>query len=137
MEFPAWRLPNTPAAARAVDRIALVQLRWPVVIVVGALASAWLVYYDIAGPVRAVVTLGFLLICPGMAYIPLLRLKQPAYAVILAVALSLALDLLAATAVLYGGWWSPSLILGILIVLSLIGAFGQVVVWYNSQRKRD
>ena len=117
--------------------MALVQLRWPVVIVVAALASARLVEYDVAGPVRAVVTLGFLLICPGMAYIPLLRLQQPVYAVILAVALSLALDLLVATAVLYGGWWSPALILSILIVLSLIGALAQVVVWYNSRRKRD
>jgi hypothetical protein len=131
MGIPAWRLRSNSAADRAVDWTALQQLAWPAIIVGATLASAWVVYFDTAGLARAVITLGFLVICPGMAYVRLLRLSNAIHRVALAVALSLALDLLVSTVVLYVGAWSPLMILGILIELSLVGAIAQVWLWHR------
>jgi len=137
MGFPTWPRQNGPVGSRALDRLATLRLMWPIGIVIAALAAAWLVYFDVAGPVRAVIALGFLLIGPGMAFVPLLRLQHTSYTVVSAVGLSLALDLIVAMAVLYSGFWSPVLILEILIALSLIGALCQVLLWHSTRRKRE
>lgn len=105
--------------------------KWPLAIVISALATAGFVFFDAGGPLRAPVTLGFLLICPGMAFIPLLRLKDAAHELILAVALSLALDLIVAAALLYTGLWFPPFIMAILIGLSLIGVQCQLLLTHN------
>ena len=74
--------------------------KWPVVITISAVAVSVLVYNDGAMPVRPWVTLWFLLFCPGMAFVQLLQIKDTLYEMVLAVALSLVLDLIVAAAVL-------------------------------------
>jgi uncharacterized membrane protein len=80
-------------------------------------------------PVRAVIVLWFLLFCPGMAFVQLLQMDKVLDEIVLAVALSLALDLLVAMALLYAGLWYPNLILMIMVVLSQVGVLCRVLLW--------
>jgi hypothetical protein len=104
-------------------------LKWPIVVVVSAVLAEVLAANDVASPLRSAITLWFLVFCPGLAFIPLLQLREFLYELVLMVALSLALALLVATGVLYAGLWSPQLILRILIGLSLIGVACQLFLW--------
>ncbi len=100
---------------------------WPVIIVASALAAGGLVYAGIAGPLRVGIVLWFLLICPGMAFVRLLRVADLATELMLAIGLSLALDALVAIGMLYGQLWSPSWGLAGLIGASLVGVAAQLV----------
>ena len=104
-------------------------LKWPLVVIVSAALAEVFTFNDVASPLRSVITLWFLLICPGMAFIQLLQLREFLYEVVLTVALSLALDLIVATVILYAGLWSPELILRILIALSLVGVTCHFFLW--------
>jgi hypothetical protein len=120
------------------DRMVVLHLRLPTLIALGALITAWLVTMDIgAGPLRAVIVLGFLLLGPGAAYVPLLRLANPSYTLILSVALSLAIDLLVAAAAVYSGFWSPPLIMNILVGLTFVGVLLQVLPGIGGSNQTD
>jgi hypothetical protein len=69
--------------------------------------------------VRAVVTLTFLLLCPGLAVVRLLRLPSRLVGLTLAIGLSLVLDQATAMVSMYAGVWSPG---GCLAVLALLTA---------------
>jgi hypothetical protein len=108
-----------------------VSLKWAAVITISSLATEVLVYSEVTMPVRPLITLWFLLICPGMAFVQLLQIRDSVNELVLAVALSLVLDLIVATAILYAGFWSPELILAILICLSLVGVLCQLFLWFR------
>ena len=109
--------------------------KWPVIITISVAAVSVLVYEGGAMPLRPWVTLWFLLFCPGMAFIQLLQIRDALYEIVLAVALSLVLDLIVAAVVLYAGLWSPELILGILLGLSSAGVLCQLYLWYGVRAK--
>lgn len=69
--------------------------------------------------VRAAVTLTFLLLCPGLAVVRLLRLPSRLIVLTLSIALSLVLDQVTAMVSMYAGGWSPS---GCLAALALVTA---------------
>ena len=94
---------------------------WPWIIFVGAASTALLAVTDEAGPLRAFVTIGFLLICPGMALVRLIDLGDVLAETTLAIATSVALTGLVAGALLYLGLWSPAAGLAILIAIALGG----------------
>jgi hypothetical protein len=94
---------------------------WPAIIVLSALATGVTMYANVHSPVRVVVALWFLSICPGMALVRPLRLRATHVLVTLAIALSLALDAILASAMLYLGLWSPAWALAALIAISLGG----------------
>lgn len=98
---------------------------WPVIIVASALGTGLATFRD-AAAARPALSLWFLLICPGMAFVRLLRLNDAIAQLTLAVALSLALDTIVAVAMLYAGLWSPKGILSVVIALSLLGAALQI-----------
>jgi hypothetical protein len=104
-------------------------LKWPSIITLSVAAVEVLVYNDMETPVRPLVTLWFLMICPGMAYVRLLGLQDVVAEVVLAVVLSLVLALITASVILYTGHWSPELILMILITLSVVGVTCQLLQW--------
>lgn len=104
-------------------------LKWPAVVIVSAVLAEVLTFFDVNSPLRTVNTLWFLVAGPGMAFIPLLQLREFLYELVLMLALSLALALIVATGVLYAGWWSPQLILSILVALSLVGVVCQLFLW--------
>ena len=102
---------------------------WPVVVLVSAAAVALLVLGDRTTPLRPFVALWFLLICPGMAFVRLLRLQDRLIELTLAVALSFAIDGLVSEILLYAGLWSFKLGLIVLIGLALLGiAFDLLMV---------
>lgn len=95
---------------------------WPSIIGVSSVAVAILFYGDFGGPIRALVAFWFLAICPGMAVVRLLRLRDPWMEVALGTGASFALDVVVATTLLYFDRWSAGTALAILLVLCLAGA---------------
>jgi hypothetical protein len=109
-------------------------LKWPAVIMSSALAAAYLVAADVVQPVRAMVLFWFLLVCPGMAFVRLLRLTNPVHEWLLAIFLSLCLDLLVAEILIYAGVWSARNTLMILGLLCACGVLCQLTPWFRSAR---
>ena len=101
---------------------------WPAIIGASALAAGLLALLDVASPLRPLAALWFMAICPGMAFVRLLRLDDPVAEWSLAIALSIALDAIVAAVILYSGVRSFKWGLGVLIVLSLIGTAIQLGV---------
>jgi uncharacterized membrane protein len=102
-----------------------------IVIIIWSLAAASMVFTDLVSPFRALVVFSFLLFCPGLSLISLLRLADARRDLLteltLAIAISLALDMLVALLMLYTGQWSPRLGLALLIFACAIGLALQFV----------
>lgn len=79
----------------------------PLAIAAGTLLTWLLFAFDADTPLRALVAVPFLMIGPGLALVMLLRIAQPLTVMTLAVATSLALEALVATALLETGLWTP------------------------------
>ncbi len=76
--------------------------------------------------VRTLTALAFLLLCPGMAFVPLLQLRRLNIELPVGLVVSLVLDTLVAAASLYLRAWQPGVVLFILIGLTLSGAAIQI-----------
>ncbi len=100
---------------------------WPAAIISSSIVVGILTFADIESPLRPVISLWFLFICPGMAIVRLVGVDEMVVELTLAVAVSLALDTLVPLVMLYAGWWSPKGSLGVLIGVSLAGATLQVI----------
>jgi hypothetical protein len=94
---------------------------WSFVLVISAIAALLAVFGELVTPLRAVIVLWFLAVCPGMAIVRLLRLGEGWVEWTVAVALSLALDALVAAGMLFAGRWAPEAGLIILTGLTLLG----------------
>ena len=113
------------------------RIAWVPVLVLLSTAGLGLVTVgNLFGQYRLWVVLWFLLVCPGMALLPLLRLKQPALEISLGVALSLALDTMVAGIMLYAGLWSPEHGLLVLAGITVSGAVLQVVLGERSTARQ-
>jgi hypothetical protein len=86
-----------------VHRPVSVRPYWPPVIGVSAVFVAVLVYADVDFAGRPFAVLWFMLVCPGMALVRLLRLSDAMTELAIAVALSLALDTIVAGTLIYVG----------------------------------
>ncbi len=89
---------------------------WPSAITLSALGMFAVSVAEVAPALRHVIAFWFLLVCPGMAAVRLLRIREPVVEWTLAVALSLALDLLLAAMMVYSGRWSP--VSGVLLLVA-------------------
>ena len=107
---------------------------WISLIIVSCLGVALAMVGGIGGAVRPVLAFWFLLVCPGMAFVPLLHLKESLTELTLAIALSLALDTLVAEAMVLNRIWSPKWGLFALICLTLSG-LGLQVLSFMSQHQ--
>ncbi len=107
---------------------------WPAAIVLSTVGAIVAADAGIAPSFRPAIVLGFLLVCPGMAFVRLLRLGTWVAEWTLAVALSLTLDTLVAMAMVYFTVWSPTLGLTILAGLSVAGSLLQLA-WALDQRR--
>ena len=104
---------------RAGGRWAAVGGLWTPVVLVSALAAALLTLGDLDSALRPAVAFWFFVVCPGMAIVQFFDIADGVAALVLAVALSLALEILLAGTMLYAGWWSPPWALAILVGLTL------------------
>src|SRR5438067_10253994 len=108
---------------------------WPLVIVVSTLGVSVVAFADAHSPLRPLLALWFLGICPGMAFVRLLDIKEGYVQLTLAVALSLTLDTIVATVLLYAHLWSPTHILGLVAGLSLGAVALDVAVVHRTKRR--
>lgn len=107
----------------------IVQLKWiwPSLIVLSAGVAGSLAFTNSVFGLRPLFAMWFLLICPGMAFVRLLPIKETMEQWTLALALSLALDALVGAILVYAHLWSPNVALVILIAVSLVGVSLQIV----------
>lgn len=88
--------------------------------IVAATLLTWLLFaIDADSPLRAVVAIAFLLAGPGLAIVTLFEIEQPLTALTLAVAASLGLETVVATALLEAGMWTPGRALAIVGTVTL------------------
>ena len=106
---------------------------WPLVLVASALGALAATVANWPSPIRPVLVLWFLLVCPGMALVRLLWLEDAIAEWTLAVAVSLALEIIIAGTMLYAGLWVPPLILATLAAVSLAGALVQL--WRSANQR--
>ena len=94
----------------------------PAVVGASSILACAVVLTDAPTPLRAVVVAWFALVIPGAAVVPMLALSDRVAELMLCVAVSLALDLGVACALLYAKAWSPSGGIVVLAAFALAGA---------------
>lgn len=102
---------------------------WSPVVILAS--SALAMFAGTAGgtsPLRTVLVVWFLAVCPGLAAIGLLRLRDPWVAAALVPALSFAIDIIVAGILSYAGLWSAATVILILVAISVAGALVQDAV---------
>src|SRR5687768_4614534 len=80
---------------------------WPILISVMAVAVMLVTFGNVAAPIRPLIGFLFLLTCPGMAVVGLLRMRDGVAEWTLTLAASLAIDALVAGSMAYARAWSP------------------------------
>src|SRR3990172_12195404 len=93
---------------------------WPTVLLFSTLAVSLAAFLDWQSPLRPLITLWFMAVCPGMALLRVFGLRLPVSGWTLAIAFSLALDTAVGIALLYSGRWSWQTGLVILVAITLI-----------------
>lgn len=79
---------------------------WPVVLLLSTLAVCLAAFLGWQSPLRSLITLWFMVVCPGMALVRVFGLRLPVSSWTLAIAFSLTLDSAIGIALLYSGNWS-------------------------------
>ncbi len=92
---------------------------WRRLIILSGAIAASVTFGSVLPALRPFVVLPFLLLCPGLAWVRLLRLESPLAEFTLAVALSLVLATVVAAGMLYAGAWSPKGSLTVLLGFTL------------------
>jgi hypothetical protein len=101
---------------------------WPLCILLFTLAVtlSTFLFPDIGA--RPVVIMTFLFVIPGMVVVRFFRIEDIAIELMLAIALSFAIDAFTAGIILYAGQWSPKNILSFLIGFCFGGAIAQLAL---------
>jgi hypothetical protein len=102
----------------------MISARWirPLIIFASTAALGGAITAGGASPVRTVLAVWVLGVCPGLAVVGAMGLNDRWIEVSLVVALSLALDVIVSGAIAYAAGWSPDAALVILLTFSLAGA---------------
>ena len=106
--------------------VAIGEMGWPAIVMASAVAVATASILQVGPQPRPVSAFWFLLVCPGMAFVPLLSIRDRLIQFGVAVALSIGLDGVVSEAMLYTGTWSYQRGLAVLIGICLIGTTLQV-----------
>lgn len=83
---------------------------------------------------RSVLAIWFLLACPGLALAPLMRLHDALGTVTVAITLSIAIDTIVASALVYCGAWSAVATFAILAAVTVAGAARQLAAPGDDRR---
>ncbi|EFH81681.1 hypothetical protein [Ktedonobacter racemifer] len=92
---------------------------WPICLVLAALVAGLITFALPGTTLQPFVVFSFLFFCPGMAIVRFFRLNYIVAELTLAVAISLSLGAIIAGLFMYSGHWSPSGIMGTLLLLCL------------------
>ena len=102
---------------------------WTVVLLVTVLAVLLVAFAFPASALRPAVLMWFLLFCPGIALLRILDLtSHPVVATTLAIGMSIALDGVFASVLMYMGTWSPYLILMVMVWFTLACVLVQLLL---------
>jgi hypothetical membrane protein len=114
---------------------------WAATITLSAFLAGALVFNDAETFLRPVAVLWFLLVCPGMAFVGLLRLTDWITELWMGVAVSVALNTAVAMAMIYFRLWNTKGGVAALVIITLLGVFLQFVQaaysrWAMLRRRR-
>jgi hypothetical protein len=109
---------------------------WPTIIMLSVIASGLITFVIPDTPLRPIVVMWFLFICPGMVLVRFLHLYEAIVEWTLALALSFVIDAIVAGIQLYAGRWSPTATLIILMGLSIVCAFMQLITLPGQSKAR-
>jgi hypothetical protein len=99
----------------------------PLIVILSSLLVITFTFLVPSQPVRGWLLLWFVIMCPGLSIVPLFRLGNFLIEMGLAMALGISIDGLVVVLHLYAKLWSPPAMLWVLISLSLLGSFLQLV----------
>ena len=112
---------------------ALLTVRAEVTTVSAVLAIA-AVLGDVGSPLQPMLVFWFVLVCPGMTFVGLIRPPSLLFAVTLSIAVSCALAVVVAQALLFARAWSPVAGLIILATLTAVGAGAELRADHRARR---
>jgi hypothetical protein len=95
---------------------------WSASITTSSLTAMWAVLTNAGPPLQPAILFWFLLVCPGMAFVRLLRLDDRLAQWVLAIAVSIALGVVLTETMIYSHRWNPVGAILTLAALSIIGA---------------
>jgi hypothetical protein len=110
---------------------------WPIIIIASAIGTGIAMFLNIRTPIRTAISFWFLLICPGMAYVRLLEIKEFFIELVLAIALSIALNTIVAEVLVLTNIWSPFRGLVVLIAICVAGSTLQIIKTIVSPKDTD
>lgn len=102
-------------------------LAWPLIIGGTGIAVVLMVAANFESPLRIILVIGFLFVCPGMAFVRLLHLHSHFAEFMLAVALSLTIAMLVSEMLVLMRIWSPLGSLLAIVIIALIGVVLQLI----------
>ena len=100
---------------------------WPIIILLSGIATELVIHLLPGQEITMLITMCFLFVCPGMAFLRFFRLGTLVVEITIAVALSLSIDAVVTGIFLYAHAWNPTYTLLSLIICSSLGAIGQLV----------
>jgi hypothetical protein len=106
----------------------------PAAIVAATAAAVMVVFAAPASPLRPYVVLVFTLVCPGIALVRLLAIADPLIELATGIGLSITIELLASTTMLYAHAWSPHALFVALVFLTLGAASVEMAGFENRPR---
>jgi hypothetical protein len=110
---------------------------WPAVIVASSIAVAICNWLAVGQPMRTIAAFWFFLVCPGLAVVGMIDIRDRLAEAIVAVALSIAIVTGVAMVMVMAEIWSPDAGLAVLIAISLAGAAAQAVLRRRQERAAD
>ncbi len=109
---------------------------WPLIISISALLAGFTASSNSQSTVRLLLTFWFLLVCPGMAVVRLFHFREKLAEWVLAVGLSIAIDVIVSEIAVINHWWSLQKMVDALIFICFAGALLQVWNTFHN-RKQD
>lgn len=108
---------------------------WPVVLTISALGAGFVAFWNIDSPLRPTISLWFLIVCPGLALVRLMHLREGLTELAIAIGLSLALETAVNEIMLYAGRWDPQWGLLVVITITLVAVIPQIPVLRRAPAK--
>ncbi len=107
---------------------------WPSVIAFSAMVAGILAASSYDAPIRMLFTFWFLLVCPGMAFARLFQFKEKLAEWVVAIGLSIAIDVILSEIAVINRIWSLQGMVDVLVGLCFVGASLQV--WNSVHRRK-
>lgn len=109
---------------------------WPALILISAAAAVLAAAGFLPEPIRIAAMFWFLLICPGLAYVPLFDFGPPALELLIALGASFALNTIVTLALVLITAWSMQAALVIMVGIAMVGVLMQLAQQWPAARRR-